>query len=299
MNIKKTGVIGTGRIGNPMAKNLIKAGFPVTVYDVRPEAYQELSEMGATIVSSPKEVAEHADVMLLSLMRSETIEEVLFGENGVCEVEVQGKVVIDTSTSQPHKTREFAQRLSALGAQLIDSPLTGGEAGAQAATLIFFVGGDEKALEAVKPVLEALASHIYYFGESGSGHIVKLAHQMMMACTFVSIAEAFAYIEQMGVDGCRFFEAVEHGGPESKILSGFGHSYARMMSGEMLPDDAHYTPTFAKDLSYALQESFRQQVYMPATAAAEEVFKQALGMKVQGGSPILKLLEFWRLLNHR
>ena len=122
---------------------------------------------------------------------------------------------------------------------------------------------------------------------------------MMMACSFVSIAEAFAYIEKMGVDGCRFFEAVEHGGPESKILSGFGKSYVSMMGGETLPDDQHYTPTFAKDLSYALQESFRQQVYMPAAATAEEVFKQALRMKVKGGSPILKLLEFWRILNQQ
>jgi 3-hydroxyisobutyrate dehydrogenase-like beta-hydroxyacid dehydrogenase len=299
MNKMKTGVIGTGRIGNPMAKNLLKAGFSVTVYDVRPEAYQDLSELGATIVSSPKEVSEHADVILLSLMHTETIEEVLFGENGICDADMKGKYVIDTSTSQPHKTQEFAQHLMALGAKLIDSPLTGGEAGAQAATLTFFVGGEEKAFEAVKPVLEALASQIYFLGDSGSGHIVKLAHQMMMACYFVSIAEAFAYIEKMGVDGCRFFEAVEHGGPESKILSGFGKSYARTMSGETLPDDPHYTPTFAKDLSYALQESFRQQVYMPAAATAEEVFKQALRMKVKGGSPILKLLEFWRILNHQ
>ena len=294
----KTGVIGTGRIGNPMAKNLLKAGFSVTVYDVRPEATQDLSKLGATIVSSPKEVAERAEVILLSLMHTETIEEVLFGENGICDADMQGKYVIDTSTSQPHKTREFAGHLLALGGKLIDSPLTGGEVGAQAATLIFFVGGEEKAFEAVKPVLEALSSHIYYFGESGSGHIVKLAHQMMMACSFVSIAEAFAYIEKMGLDGCRFFEAVEHGGPESKILSGFGKSYVRMMNGETLSNDQHYTPTFAKDLSYALQESFRQQVYMPAAATAEEVFKQALGMKVEGGSPILRLLEFWRILTH-
>src|SRR4030066_427169 len=101
----KTGVIGTGRIGNPMAKNLIKAGFSVTVYDVRPEAYQDLAELGATIVTSPKDVAEQADVILLSLMHTETIEAVLLGENGLCDAGMKGKVVIDTSTSQPHKTR--------------------------------------------------------------------------------------------------------------------------------------------------------------------------------------------------
>jgi 3-hydroxyisobutyrate dehydrogenase-like beta-hydroxyacid dehydrogenase len=113
----------------------------------------------------------------------------------------------------------------------------------------------------------------------------------------VTIAEAFAYIEKMGVDGGRFFEAVEYGGPQSNSLSGFGKSYARMMRVESMPDDQHYTPTFAKDLSYALQESFLHGIYMPATATAEEVFKQALGMKVKGGSPMLKLLEFWRTLN--
>lgn len=297
MDITKTGVIGTGRIGNPMAKNLLKAGFTVAAYDVRPEAYQDLAALGAKIVSSPQEVAENADVILLSLMRTETIEEVLFGKNGIYETGIQGKTIIDTSTSLPHKTKDFARRLASLGAKLIDSPLTGGEAGAQAGSLILFVGGEEKAFEEVKPVLDALAKQIYYFGDSGSGHVVKLAHQMMMACSFVSIAEAFAYIEKMGLDGCLFFEAVEHGGPESKILSGFGKSYADSIRGEILPDDQHYPPTFAKDLSYALRESFQHGVYMPAASTAEEVFKQTLSAKVKGGSPLLKLLAFWRTLN--
>jgi 3-hydroxyisobutyrate dehydrogenase-like beta-hydroxyacid dehydrogenase len=297
MNSIKTGVIGTGRIGCPMAKNLLKAGYAVAAYDVRPDAYQNLAALGAKIAASPKALAENADVILLSLMRTETIEEVLFGQNGLCEADLSGKYVIDTSTSQPHMTQEFARRLRALGAKLVDAPITGGEAGAKAATLIFFAGGEESAFQAVKPVLEKLGSQLFYFGESGSGHVVKLAHQMMMACYFVSIAEAFAYVEKMGLDGCLFFEAVEQGGPKSNILSGFGKSYLRVMNGETLPDDQHYPPTFAKDLSYALQESFREQFYMPAAAAAEEVFKQALGMQVQGGSTPLKLLEFWRKLN--
>lgn len=290
-------VIGVGRIGGPMATNLLKAGCAVSVYDVRPEAVRALTALGASAAGSPREAAERASVIFLSLMRSEIIEAVLFGPGGVSETSLAGKIVVDTSTSQPHKTREFAQRLAALGGRLVDAPLTGGEGGAQAGTLIFFAGGDEQAFNQVRPLLEVLGRRAYYFGESGSGHAVKLAHQMMMSCYFVSIVEAFAYIEKMGIDGQRFFEAVEHGGPASGILSGFGPAYARELSGETLPDDQHYTPTFAKDLSYALQESFRVGAYMPAAAAAEEVFKQALGMKVQGGSPMLKLLALWRKLN--
>ncbi len=297
MDITRTGVIGTGRIGSPLAKNLLKAGYAVAAYDVRPEASRDLADLGAMIAASPCEVAEQAEVILLSLMRTEIIEEVLFGENGVSQADVQGKIIIDTSTSQPTRTQEFARRLKERGAALVDAPLTGGEGGAQAGTLIFFAGGDQAAFEAVRPVLDVLGRAIYYIGESGSGHVVKLAHQMMMSCYFVTIAEAFAYVEKMGIDGLRFFKAIEHGGPASGILSGFGRSYARVISGETLPDDTHYPPTFAKDLSYALQESFRHNIYMPAAANAEEVFKQALGMEVEGGSPLLKLLAFWRVIN--
>jgi 2-hydroxy-3-oxopropionate reductase len=295
MAINRVGVIGTGRIGNPMARNLAKANYSVYANDVRKEACQNLAEFGVNVVASAREVAENAEVILLSLMQTEVIEEVLFGKNGICQAAIGGKIIVDTSTSVPYKTAEYAGRLAEFGAALIDAPLTGGEAGAQAGTLTLFVGGNEEAFQQVKPVLDVLATHITYFGKAGSGHTVKLAHQMMMSCMFVSIAEAFAFIEKMGLDGVQVFEAVEHGGPESKILSGFGKQYARVMQGEVLPDDQHYPPIFAKDLRYALQESYQHNAYMPAAAAAEEVFKQALGAKVQGGSPILKLLALWRM----
>ncbi|MGE5529726.1 MAG: NAD(P)-dependent oxidoreductase [Patescibacteria group bacterium] len=299
MGLPSVGVIGAGRMGNPMARNLLAAGYAVHVHDLRPEACTGLVSRGAVLCGSPAEVAAAAEIILLSLVHVSAIREVLFGPSGVASVPVAGKVVIDTSTSSPTETRLMAQRLAALGAGMLDAPVTGGVAGAEAGTLNIMAGGDPETYERCLPILQVLGGTVVRVGGSGAGQVAKLANQMMMCGYFAIIAEAFAFVEEMGVDPAKVFQVVETGGARSGLLTGFGRQYVRRAeTGEDDPPDEHYTFLYKKDLHLALEEGHATDCHLPVTAAAHELFKQVLGSGIKASFP-LNLLELWHLLRGR
>jgi len=283
-------------MGNPMTRNLLKAGYRVNVYDVRPSAYQNLLELGASAQRSPDAIAQTSDVILLSLLDASTVETVLFGPDGLAATPIEGKIVVDTSTYAPSDTRRFAARIADLGGSMLDVPVTGGEVGAQAGTLNIMVGGDSAVLEQTRPLLEVLGTTIVHIGPSGAGQVAKMLNQMLMAGLYVLISEAFAFAEDENIDlGC-VLQAIETGGAQSKQLSQMGRMYLESQSAaphEPPPDLDHYLQVYSKDVYCVLQQAHSNNSFTPITALTHEIFKQVLSAKYPGAWP-LKLIELWR-----
>ncbi|MFN0029887.1 MAG: NAD(P)-dependent oxidoreductase [Acidimicrobiales bacterium] len=244
------GVIGLGTMGGPMARNLVAAGFTVVAFDVvteraaaiaaalaaesppnRPPA-QGLAEAGTgsaagagrprgslAVVANPGDVAHAAEVIVLSLPGSDEVDAVLFGPSGIVNQARPGLIIVDTSTSYPPQVVAAAARLAALGVGLIDAPVSGGRAGAEAATLSIMCGGPTAVLDAVRPVLEALGQRITHLGEApGSGSYAKLVNQIFVSIHFAAVAEGLTFAAKAGLDLERLLPALQAGWANSTVL---------------------------------------------------------------------------------
>jgi 3-hydroxyisobutyrate dehydrogenase-like beta-hydroxyacid dehydrogenase len=260
------GFIGIGHVGNPMCHNILKGGYRLTVCDIRPKAYADLQEKGAEVAATPAEVAAKADIILLSLYNSALVEQVIFGDNGITSVPVNGKIVIDTSTGLPESSKAFAARFSENGGAMLDMPLTGGETGAKAGTLSFMIGGDKAVFERALPVIQTMGQDIIYCGLPGSGMVVKMANQMLITTFFTAIVEAFNFVDLHGVDLISCFKAIEHGSGQSRRLDKFGAQYLLHTLAQDANEIAHYKGVFDKDLAYVLQQAAHAGIPMPIAA---------------------------------
>lgn len=299
MNKPVVGVVGTGRMGEPMTRNLLKAGYHVNVYDVRDSAYENLLPLGASYQSSPREIGRTSDVILLSLLNAQTVEEVLFGTNGLAAIQINHKLIIDTSSYAPCDTRRFAARIKELGGAMLDAPVTGGEAGARDGTLNIMIGGEDAVFEQASALLAVLGKTVVHIGPSGSGQVAKMVNQILMAGLYVVIVEAFAFAEKADVDVGRILQAVETGGAQSRQLSQLARSYAQSQAGvedKLSPELDHYLHVYNKDVYCVLQEAHSMNGYTPVTALTHEIFKQVLSGKFPGAWP-LKMIELWRDLD--
>src|SRR5581483_10204130 len=169
------GLIGLGIMGKPMGKNILKAGFPLTVWNRTRSRADELQALGATMANSPREVAARSDIIITIVSDSPDVQEVILGENGVIHGVKPGSVVVDMSTISPQVTREIARTLKDKGVEMLDAPVSGGEKGAIEGTLSIMVGGDAAVLERVRPVFNAMGKRIVHIGENGMGQVCKLA----------------------------------------------------------------------------------------------------------------------------
>ena len=288
------GFIGIGHVGNPMCHNILKRGYRLTVCDVRPDAYADLVTIGARVGETPAEVAANADIILLSLYDSDVVEQVIFGENGIANVPVNGKIVIDTSTGLPERSKEFAARLAEKGGIMLDMPLTGGEIGAKSGTLSFMIGGDKAAFERALPVIETMGRDIIYCGSSGSGMVVKMANQMLITTFFTAITEAFNFVDQHGVDLVSCFQAIVHGSGQSRRLDKFGAQYLLNTLEQDAQEIAHYKGVFDKDLRYALEQAGRKGIPMPTAELA-----MRLREVLPSSNSIDDLLDAWHTVTMR
>lgn len=290
------GLIGAGRIGNPLALNLLGAGYPVTVYDIRAEAVANLVETGVQFAASPRIVGQNAEIIFLSLTTVDVVETVLFGEEGICAEPLAGAVIIDTSTLMPTRAQYFAQRVSECGGVYLDAPVTGGEGGAKAGTLSFMLGGPEETVKAVMLVLEVVGGTITHMGPSGAGHAAKLVNQLIMCGYFAVITEGFSLAERLGLDMGQLMAAIENGGAQSSMLSNLGRAYCQHQEAppDATPEYDHYGEVFLKDIYYALQEGHEHRMYMPVSSTAHELFKQMLSRDGGGMSFPLRLMQVWK-----
>jgi 2-hydroxy-3-oxopropionate reductase len=231
---ERIGFIGLGIMGKPMARNLLTAGFELTVHSRSPGPVDELVEAGATAASGPAEVASASDVTITMLPDTGDVEQVITGEAGVIAGLRPGSLVIDMSSIDPGPTRVMAAALAEREVAMLDAPVSGGEKGAIDAALSIMVGGDEDAFVRATPLFEALGANIVYVGPSGSGQVCKACNQLVVAATIEAVAEALLLADRSGVDATKVREALLGGFAGSKILEVHGQ---RML-------DATFDPGF-------------------------------------------------------
>ncbi len=287
------GFIGLGIMGKPMAGHLIKAGHRVLVYDVNAAAVQELAAKGAVACRSSKEVAEKTGIMIIMVPDTPDVEAVLFGKDGLAEGIKAGSIVVDMSSISPIATKEFAKKLAAMGVEMLDAPVSGGQVGAENATLSIMVGGDPKVFEKIKPYFELMGKNIVHIGGNGDGQTCKVANQIVVALTIEAVAEALLFASKAGADPVKV---------RSALLGGFAQSRILELHGERMIKRT-FNPGFRirlhqKDLNLALQSARSMGLSLPNTATAQELFN---AVAAQGGidldhSALLFALE--RLANH-
>lgn len=220
--LERVGFIGLGIMGKPMARNLLAAGFPVTVHSRSAGPVDELVEAGASRVDGPASVAAGSDITITMLPDTADVEQVLVGAGGVIEGASEGSLVIDMSSIDPEPTRTMAAAFAAKGVAMLDAPVSGGEKGAIDAALSIMVGGDEAAFARATPVFEALGKSIVHVGPSGAGQVCKACNQLVVAATIEAVAEALVLAERSGVDAAKVREALLGGFAGSKILEVHG-----------------------------------------------------------------------------
>jgi 2-hydroxy-3-oxopropionate reductase len=228
----RIGFIGLGIMGKPMARNLLAAGFELTVHSRSPEPVDELVAAGATRGSDPAAVAAASDITITMLPDTPDVELVLAGSRGVTDGAAPGSLVIDMSSVDPGATRALADAFGARGVAMLDAPVSGGERGAIDATLSIMVGGTEDAFRRAAPIFEALGKNIVHIGPSGAGQVAKACNQLVVAATIEAVAEALLLAERSGVDATKVREALLGGFAGSKILEVHGQ---RMLDRSFAP----------------------------------------------------------------
>ncbi len=216
---RKVGFIGLGTMGKPMAHNLLKAGFQVTICPHKNmEPVRELQAAGAHVVNTPKEVAAASEVVILCLPDSPQVEEVMTEANGVLAGARPGTIVVDTSTILPAVTQRLAKLAAEKGVKMIDAPMSGGQVGAINGNLTFMCGGDATDLDAVRPVLEAMGKKIFHVGGVGMGQVVKICNNLMLGINLVGVAEAFTLGVKAGVKAETLKEVISASSGHSAVL---------------------------------------------------------------------------------
>ncbi len=202
----KIGFVGLGNMGLPMAQNLVKAGHAVSGFDLSEYATERLAVGGGTRVSSAPDACHDAEIVITMLPAGEQVREVYLGDGGLLAVVAPGTLLIDSSTIDVETARDVAQAASGKGLAMIDAPVSGGVAGAQAATLTFMVGGPEDAFERARPVLEKMGKTIVHAGAAGNGQAAKICNNMILGASMIVVSEAFLLAEKLGLDAQRLFD---------------------------------------------------------------------------------------------
>ncbi|MDP1571776.1 MAG: NAD(P)-dependent oxidoreductase [Vicinamibacterales bacterium] len=262
------GFIGLGAMGLPMARHLLAAGRPLVVHSRSRGPVDALVAEGARAAASPAEVARQARTIFTMLPDGPDVTQVLEGEHGVFAAMAPHTVIVDSSTIAPETARRLAARATALGAVLLDAPVSGGEIGAIEGTLTFMVGGDAAALDAVRPLLAIMGreDRIVHIGESGAGQIAKACNQLVIGGTMAVVAEAIALARKADVDPAKVRQA---------LLGGFASSRVLEVHGERMIK-ANYVPGFkgrlyTKDLGIALDTLAAHGVPAPVTAVVAQL----------------------------
>ena len=278
--------LGLGIMGRAMAANLIKAGHEVAAWNRTPGNHLE----GARLAASPGEAAEGAEVVWLCVSDTAAVEDVLFGPQGVEPALQEGMIIADSSTISPSATRRFAERVRGKGVQYVDSPVTGSKAGAEGGTLVFIVGGEEAAIERLKPLYAAMGKRIFHMGDVGKGQSAKLVMNLQIALIYEGFAEALTLAAKLGLDAQMLMPLIQ----ASMVRSGV----VDYKSPFVLARD--FTANFplrlmAKDIRLALEAAKEARVKLPGLETVEEIYDVAIedGHADLDYAATLLLLEKW------
>ncbi|MBS1209752.1 MAG: 2-hydroxy-3-oxopropionate reductase [Proteobacteria bacterium] len=264
--MSKLGFIGLGIMGTPMAANLIKGGHDLSLFTIGPVS-AALTEAGGKVCASAKEVAEKSDVIFVMVPDTPHVASALFDENGIAKGLSAGKIVVDMSSISPIETKEFAARIKAMGCEYLDAPVSGGQVGAEAATLSIMVGGDETTFNTIKPLFELMGKNITLVGGNGDGQTAKVANQMIVAMNIQAVGEALLFASKAGADPARVRQALMGGFASSKILEVHGERMIKRTFNPGFRIELHQ-----KDLNLALSAARKLGVSLPNTATCQEMF---------------------------
>ena len=282
------GMIGLGIMGRPMAKNLLKSGYPVVVHSRSPGPVQELCGAGAKAAASPKDVAGQVDVLITMLPNSPEVELVALGRDGIIEGARKGLLFLDMSTISPLVSQKVGKELGAKGVRMLDAPVSGGEKGAIDAALSIMVGGEKADFDAALPVFQTLGKTITHLGPLGAGGFTKLANQIIVAVNLTALGEALTLAKKAGLDRALTLTALSGGLAGSKCLDQKSPNYVAGTYNPGFKIDLHF-----KDLGLIMESSRALGVPLPCTAVVQELFN-AMRVKGKGGldhSGVITLLE--------
>ena len=284
----KLGYIGLGLMGKPMARNLLKAGFPLVVHNRSRAAVDELVAEGARPAFSPAEVAAQSDVVFTNLPDTPDVEAVALGEKGILEGAHEGLIFVDHSTIQPAAARRIARALAERGVLALDAPVSGGDIGAQNGTLTIMVGGDAAALEKVMPAFRAVGKTVTHVGESGAGQIAKAANQIMVAAQMAAMAELLLFAQKSGADPQKVVQAIRGGAAQCWTLD---VKPQRLFAGNRSP--GFKASMQSKDLGIVLDTAREYGIPLPVTAETAQLFHAMvqMGMGALDNSAVIAVLE--------
>ena len=286
MNI---GFIGIGIMGRPMAKNLIKAGYALTVYD-KFAPTDDLVALGAVAAKSNKDVAAQSDIIITMLPNSPHVKEAVMGENGVLEGARPGAILVDMSSIAPSASQEICDAAKAKGVIMLDAPVSGGEPKAIDGTLAIMVGGDKKTFETVKPILEKMGSSVVLVGDIGAGNVTKLANQIIVALNIAAVSEALVLATKAGVKPEAVFDAIKGGLAGSTVMNA---KVPMILDGNFKP--GFRIELHIKDLQNALDTAHNLNVAVPLTANVMETL-QALKVDDMGANDHSAIVRFYEKL---
>lgn len=288
----KIGFIGLGIMGKPMAKNLLKAGYSLVVYDINHEAVQEVAALGAAIGSSPKNVAEQSEIILTMLPNSPHVKAAILGTNGVLEGAKPGSIIVDMSSIAPGASQEVASKAAELGIEMLDAPVSGGEPKAVDGTLSFMVGGKKEVFDKCLELLGKMGKSIVLCGDIGAGNTTKLANQIVVALNIAAVSEALVLGAKAGVDPEIIFQAIRGGLAGSTVMEA---KAPMIINGNFKPGfkiDLHI-----KDLANALETAKEVGVPLMLTSQVMEIL-QALKIDGKGQNDHSSIVQFYEQLAH-
>jgi 3-hydroxyisobutyrate dehydrogenase len=289
----KIGFIGLGHMGNPMARNLIKAGHTLKVFDVVPELVKKLTDLGCEHATSAGQCAQRVEVIITMLPSSPHVRSVYQGENSVLASTTPGTLLIDSSTIDPHTARDVAMDARAKSLNMVDAPVSGGTGGAEAGTLTFMVGGEAADFERAKPILQAMGKNIVHCGGAGNGQVAKICNNMMLAIEMIATAEGMALAAKLGMDP-KVFAGIANTSSGRCWSSDTYNPYPGVI--ETAPANRGYSGGFGSDLMLKdltlvtdAAKAAKQPVVLGAAAQQLYQMHSAMGNGALDFSSIIKL----------
>ena len=262
--------IGTGVMGESMAGHLLDAGHELYVYNRTVSKTENLVKRGAKLLTEIKDAPLNADVVFTMVGYPKDVEGVYLGKDGLITTAKEGQVFVDMTTSSPTIAKKISEEFAKVGASALDLPVTGGDIGAKNATLSIMVGGDKKVYEEkVLPLVKHLGKNITYFGEAGKGQYAKLANQIAIATTMISVAESFKFAKEVGLDLEGFFKTVSTGSGGSFSMTSYG---PRILKNDFKP--GFFVHHFIKDMRLALEECEKMNITLPGLEVAYKLYNE-------------------------
>jgi 3-hydroxyisobutyrate dehydrogenase len=286
--MKKIGWIGTGVMGKSMCRHLMKAGYPISVYNRTREKASQLVSEGAVWCASPKEVAQRSEVVFTIVGFPQDVEEVYLEGDGVLAGMREGTAAVDMTTSQPSLAQRIHRLASDRGVSVLDAPVSGGDIGARDGTLAIMVGGDRDTFGEIMPLFQLMGKNIAYMGPAGSGQHTKMSNQILIASTMIGVVESLLYGIKAGLKPEEVIAVIGKGAAASWSINNMG---PRMIQGNF--DPGFFIKHFVKDMGIALEEAKRMNLSLPGLSLAYQFYLSAMAMGLEnlGTQGLYKVFE--------